>query len=185
METKPWFEMILKIIIIGDPSVGKTSLLRRIIDNKFSSKYTTTLGVDFSFKHLNINGKQIKLQIWDTAGQEQYRSLITTYYRHTNGVIIVFDLSDMNSFDNILKNWIGHVVAYVQDHSPKLLILGNKLDLQMKSRDAPNATEIKSRLEANGKCILRDLSLNPPMMPDTFLGDQSFCINGGNWQFSC
>ena len=170
--------MILKIIIIGDPSVGKTSLLRRIIDNTFNPKYNSTLGVDFSFKHLDVSGSKVKLQIWDTAGQEKYRSLITTYYKHTNGIIIVFDLSDMNSFRNILENWLKHIIAYLQDEFPKILILGNKLDI-MKTRGKSDQNWVKRQLEKNGKCIMRDLEINTAMEHDESVQDIQFQVNGG------
>jgi len=183
MEPKPWFEMILKVIIIGDPSVGKTSLLRRIIDNTFSDKYLSTLGVDFSFKHLEVSGKKIKLQIWDTAGQEKYRSLITTYYRHTNGVIVVFDLDSPSSFKNVVTNWVGHLVAYITGETPKLLILGNKLDLVKGDASRKSAVQVKRELEQNGKCLLRDLDINDPQMPNGSGSEESFTINGGRAWF--
>jgi small GTP-binding protein len=174
MDPKPWYNMILKIIIIGDPAVGKTSLLRRIIDNTFSPTYKSSLGVDFAFKELTVEGTKIKLQIWDTAGQEKYRSLITTYYKLTNGIIIVFDLNDMNSFENIINNWLSHITAYLQEDSTKMLILGNKLDLVPGRTKESNWDRMKLRLEANDKAVLRDLTLNDPMRHDQSFSDLDF-----------
>ena len=178
MNTKPWFEMILKIITIGDPSVGKTSLIRRIIDNTFNPKYNSTLGVDFSFKHIDVSGNNVKLQIWDTAGQEKYRSLINTYYRHSNGIIIVFDLSDMNSFRNMINNWLSHIIAYLHDETPKILILGNKLDIMVNNKNKMDNKQVKIEIENNKKCVMRDLDINIAKEHDQTNEDIEFKING-------
>lgn len=179
MKPKPRFEMNLKIVIIGDPSVGKTSLLTRIISNKFEPKYTSTLGVDFSFKDLKVRNSRIKLQIWDTAGQEKYRSLITSYYKHTDGIIIVFDLSDENSFNNLLNSWVNHVTNYLHSDYPKLLILGNKKDLKMIRSVILEPSLVKQKLESHENCRMRDLEINSPIMHDDNPLDLEFNINGG------
>lgn len=180
MNSKPWFEMNLKIVIIGDPSVGKTSLLTRIIENKFERKYTSTLGVDFSFKELEVRDSRIKLQIWDTAGQEKYRSLITSYYKHTDGIIMVFDLTDMHSFQNLLTSWINHVTTYLHEQYPKLLILGNKKDLENNRSIVMNAETVKLQLESHENCLMRDLDRNDPLMHGDDPKFQDFNVNGGN-----
>lgn len=82
-----------KLVILGDVAVGKTSLISRIIENKFTDKYEPSIGVDFASKSINYKEKSFKTQIWDTAGQEKYRSLIPSYIRGANLVIIVFDLT--------------------------------------------------------------------------------------------
>lgn len=179
MNSKSWFELTLKIIIVGDPSVGKTSLQTRIIENKFRPQYSTTLGVDFSFKQIQVQGSNVKLQIWDTAGQEKYRSLITTYYRHTDGIILVFDLSDDNSFENILQSWIPHITTYMTEDVPKLLIFGNKKDLHEARSGDLTEGYVKQRLESHGRCFLRDLAINQPMMHGEGVEDVEFNINGG------
>lgn len=179
MNKKPWFEITLKIIIIGDPSVGKTSLQTRIIEDIFKPTYSTTLGVDFSFKEIKVKGSKVKLQIWDTAGQEKYRSLITTYYRHTDGIIMVFDLSDENSFENLVESWIPHVTTYIVEDVPKILILGNKKDLMKEHSQHLKPEYVKRRLESQQLCVMRDLSLNTPMMFGETAEDVDFNINGG------
>lgn len=183
MNKKPWFEITLKIIIIGDPSVGKTSLQTRIIEDIFKPKYNTTLGVDFSFKEINVKGSKVKLQIWDTAGQEKYRSLITTYYRHTDGIIMVFDLSDEHSFENLVESWIPHVTTYILEDVPKILILGNKKDLMDKQNHDLKPEYVKRRLENHELCVMRDLSLNPPILFGETAEDVEFNINGGKFLF--
>lgn len=82
-----------KIVILGDVSVGKTSLISRIVDNKFNEKYEPSIGVDFASKNIIYREKSFKTQIWDTAGQEKYRSLIPSYIRGSNIIVIVFDLT--------------------------------------------------------------------------------------------
>lgn len=179
MESKAWFEMNLKLVIVGDPSVGKTSLLKRIIDNEFSDKYTSTLGVDFSFKEINVRDSRIKLQIWDTAGQERYRSLITSYYKHTDGIILVFDLTDPQSFKNLLDNWLTHITNYLSGDFPKILIFGNKADLKLQKSTIMEHDTVKKQLESHNSCRLRDLELNKPMMYNDSTHNLEFNINGG------
>ena len=179
MKPKPLFEMNLKIVIVGDPSVGKTSLMNRIIKDKFDSNYSTTLGVDFSFKNLLVRNSKIKLQIWDTAGQEKYRSLITSYYKHTDGIIMVFDLTDANSFQNILSSWINHMTTYLHGDFPKLLIIGNKKDLLLTRSIIYTKEDIKRQLEAHELCRMRDLEINEPLMHGDDPANLEFNINGG------
>ncbi|CAM5147798.1 unnamed protein product [Natator depressus] len=88
------YDHLFKLLIIGDSGVGKSSLLLRFADNTFSGNYITTIGVDFKIRTLVINGERVKLQIWDTAGQERFRTITSTYYRNTHGVIIVYDVTN-------------------------------------------------------------------------------------------
>ena len=95
------YDYIIKIIIIGDSNVGKSSLLKKFVKNEFSENRIQTIGVDYATKNIHIHNSNIKLQIWDTAGQERFRSLCTTYYKGSNGVILVFDITDRESFKHI------------------------------------------------------------------------------------
>ena len=122
------YAMNMKLIFIGDPSVGKTSLLRRLTEDVYQPNSPSTLGVDFVFKDYEIKGTTVKLQIWDTAGQERYRSMIDSYYKHSQGIIMVFDLTDEQSFDNILNQWMPSIVSHLGNVNPKFLVLGNKKD---------------------------------------------------------
>lgn len=120
---------MLKIILIGDSCVGKSCLLVRYADDKFPEKYITTIGVDFRFKSEKYENKCVKVQIWDTAGQERYRSLAKTFYRNAQGVIIVYDMTNKETFDNI-KKWINEAKTNIDgfDKIPKIII-GNKCDI--------------------------------------------------------
>lgn len=117
-----------KIIFVGDVAVGKTSIIARIIDNPFSDKYIQSIGVDFCSKNIRYRGKNVKLQIWDTAGQEKYKSLIPSYIRNASIVFLVYDISNRESFDNV-ANWI----QFIRKIENSLIVLvGNKLDLSNK-----------------------------------------------------
>ncbi|KAI6656428.1 hypothetical protein LOD99_1224 [Oopsacas minuta] len=119
------YDHLFKLLIIGDTSVGKSSILLRFADNLFSGTYITTIGVDFKIRTMEMNGEKIKLQIWDTAGQERFRTITATYYRGTHGVIIVYDVTNADSFNNV-KRWITEIENNC-DYVDKVLV-GNKDD---------------------------------------------------------
>lgn len=105
--------------------MGKSSLLLRFADNTFSGSYITTIGVDFKIKTVSIDGQKVKLQIWDTAGQERFRTITSTYYRGTHGVIVVYDVTNGESFANV-KRWL-HEIEQNCDVVNRVLV-GNKND---------------------------------------------------------
>jgi small GTP-binding protein len=117
-----------KFIIIGDSGVGKTAILRRLIENSFSEVSQTTVGVEFDSKMLTIGDRKMKLQIWDTAGQERFKSIARAYYRNAVGVILVYDITDRQSFDN-LSNWLN-VVQSLCNPNAVIQLIGNKIDLE-------------------------------------------------------
>lgn len=119
------YDHLFKLLIIGDSGVGKSSLLLRFADNTFSGSYITTIGVDFKIRTVNIDGQKIKLQIWDTAGQERFRTITSTYYRGTHGVIVVYDVTNGESFANV-KRWLLEIEQNC-DVVNKVLV-GNKND---------------------------------------------------------
>ena len=118
---------IYKVVIIGDAAVGKTSLVTRITQNKFISNMNSTIGASFTSCDLNIENKNIRLNIWDTAGQEKFRSMVSMYYRNANFCIIVFDITKYN-LDNI-KYWITEYIEKTINSRPKFVLVGNKTDL--------------------------------------------------------
>jgi len=119
------YDHLFKLLIIGDSGVGKSSLLVRFADNTFSGNYITTIGVDFKIRTIEINGERVKLQIWDTAGQERFRTITSTYYRGTHGVIVVYDVCSGDSFANV-KRWL-HEINQNCDDVARVLV-GNKCD---------------------------------------------------------
>ena len=123
------YEFIFKIILIGNSGVGKSSILQRYIQKVFDENYSCTIGVDFFMKSLNIGEKSIKLQLWDTAGTEKFRSITTGYYRGANAAFVVFDLTSKKSF-NALNEWIQNYYKYSNPDSEKnVVLIGNKSDL--------------------------------------------------------
>ena len=121
------YDYLFKIILIGDSSVGKSSIVERYVNNEITDSYISTIGVDFRVKTILLDGKYIKLQIWDTAGQEKFRAITKSYYRCANAVIIVFDLTERDSYNNI-DNWIKQVKTHAPDTVVTFLV-GNKTDL--------------------------------------------------------
>jgi small GTP-binding protein len=127
-------DFYIKFLVLGDSHVGKTCILHRMIEKKFNPNFAATVGIDFKEKILNyespLNGKsrRIKIQIWDTAGSERFRSLTRAFYRDAVGFLMVFDLTKESSFSNV-EYWINELRlnAYVPD--PDIILIGNKLDL--------------------------------------------------------
>ena len=114
-----------KIIFVGDAGVGKTTIIGRIMDNTFNEVYEPSIGVDFMSKNIKYQGQNIKLQLWDTAGQEKYKGLIPSYVRNSSIVFVVYDVSAKISFDNIPK-WITFIRSI---ENTSLVLCGNKIDL--------------------------------------------------------
>lgn len=121
------YDYLFKIILVGESGVGKTSLLNRLVNEPFNDNYLTTIGVDFKIKTFYINNKSVKLQIWDTAGQERFNSITDSFFRGSQGIIIVFDLTNKLSFMNITK-WINKKKNTGSENT-KIIIVGNKCDL--------------------------------------------------------
>ena len=119
-----------KLIIIGDSGVGKSCLLKRAVQNSFETGYQATIGFEFLLMHFKVNDLKIKLQIWDTCGQEMYRSLVQGFYRNTSLAIIVYDISRRPSFD-ALEVWLKDLRQQTEQEIP-IFIVGNKSDMEKK-----------------------------------------------------
>ena len=125
-----------KIIIIGDSGVGKSSILKRAVKNRFDESYQATIGFEFLLMHFCVNDLKIKLQIWDTCGQEMYRSLVQGFYRNTSLALIVYDVSNKNTFEN-LATWLRDLRAHTDQELP-IFIAGNKIDKESERQVAFN-----------------------------------------------
>uniref|UniRef100_UPI00398E838E ras-related protein Rab-18-like n=1 Tax=Pristiophorus japonicus TaxID=55135 RepID=UPI00398E838E len=119
----------LKILMIGESGVGKSSLLLRFTDGTFDSEIGSTIGVDFKVKTMKCDGNSVKLAIWDTAGQERFRTLTPSYYRGAQGVILVYDVTRRETFVK-LENWLNELETYSTKHGIVKMLVGNKIDKQ-------------------------------------------------------
>ncbi|KAK4705818.1 hypothetical protein P7C70_g388, partial [Phenoliferia sp. Uapishka_3] len=122
----PSYDMLAKMLLIGDSGVGKSCLLLRFCDDAWTPSFITTIGIDFKIRTIELEGKRIKLQIWDTAGQERFRTITTAYYRGAMGILLVYDVTDERSFNNI-RTWHANVEQHASEGVNKVLI-GNKCD---------------------------------------------------------
>jgi len=127
MSRSATYDFLIKLLLIGDSGVGKSCLLLRFSDDSFTPSFITTIGIDFKIKTIELDGKRIKLQIWDTAGQERFRTITTAYYRGAMGILLIYDTTDEQSFQNI-RNWIRNIEQHAADNVDKILV-GNKCDM--------------------------------------------------------
>ena len=117
----------IKIIVVGDSGVGKTNLINRFASDKFDTNSKATIGVEFVYKTLKINKEVIKVEVWDTAGQERYRAITSSYYKGAKGAIIVYDITNEDSFNNV-ESWMNEVTKKGKKDM-QFLLIGNKKDL--------------------------------------------------------
>ena len=129
MEKEP-YDFLFKMILIGDSSVGKSNILLKYLKDEFDPNSKATVGVEFGTKNIILNNKKIKVQIWDTAGEERYRSITSAYYKGAKGAFIVYDITRRNTFDNIDK-WIVDLKTN-GDKNISIVLIGNKSDLEDK-----------------------------------------------------
>ena len=148
-------EINIKLILVGDSEVGKSTILLNYTENYFCEEMVATIGLENKVKTINIRGLKAKLQIWDTAGQEKFSSLTKGFFRNTDGILLVFDLTNNKSFNNI-KKWINEVENN-SDHKTKKILVGNKVDMkdniQVSKNDIDNLCKKKKikYIEVSGK----------------------------------
>ena len=124
------YDMIFKIVLIGDTSVGKTNILSKYLTDEFDAKSKATVGVEFGVKNFKIENNIVKVQIWETAGEERYRSITNAYYKGAKGSLLIYDITNKKSFENVEK-WISDLKANA-DEDISMILLGNKTDLEDK-----------------------------------------------------
>lgn len=163
------YQYIFKIILIGDSGVGKTSLMTRFTDKSYEESNLTTIGVDFKIKTIDIDGVKVKLQIWDTAGQEKFRAIVSNYYRGAQGILLVFDMLNRNSFMN-LSDWLSELEKKGALNTADVMILGNKID--NKEQTAVSDDEIQSFLVKNNlpeSCFIKVSAKDDIGVEESFL----------------
>jgi Ras-related protein Rab-8A len=152
-EKKSGFDYIVKAVIIGDSFTGKSCIVNRFADNVFDECFITTIGLDFKIRTIEQDNKKIKIQLWDTAGNERFRTLTKAYYRGINGCILVCDLTDRTSFDN-LDHWIKDYKHHRENENQLylnaecLVLIGNKSDLPEENKQV-SLSELKSWASKN------------------------------------
>ena len=120
-------EFIYKILLLGDSSVGKTCFLMRYSDNTFQEIHMSTIGLDYKLKNVQLDdGNIVKIQIWDTAGQDRFRSITKNYYKGAHGIILIYDITSRKTYENI-KNWVTQIKEEVSD-KVNIILVGNKID---------------------------------------------------------
>ena len=121
------FDHLIKLLLVGNSSVGKSSLLLRFADDTFE-ELSPTIGVDFKLKYLDLDGKRLKLTVWDTAGQERFRTLTSSYYRGAQGIVFVYDITRRDTFDDLAEIWQREVDMYSTVEDCVKIVIGNKVD---------------------------------------------------------
>ena len=122
------YEMMFKVVLVGDSFVGKTNIMSKYIKNEFHEDSKATVGVEFGSKQFTVEGHTIQAQIWDTAGQERYKAITSAYYKGARGAFIVYDITRKQSFESVEK-WVNDVTA-VADKNITIILIGNKSDLE-------------------------------------------------------
>jgi len=159
------YDHLFKYIIIGPSGVGKSCLLLQFTDKRFHNEHDLTIGVEFGARMITIEGKQIKLQIWDTAGQESFRSITRSYYRGAHGALLVYDITRRDTFTH-LQGWL----AEVREHSNKemiIMLIGNKSDLE--SKRAVTYEEGKRLAEQEGLVFMETSAKTAANVEEAFL----------------
>ena len=117
---KKSYDLVFKLLLFGDSSVGKTCILFRFCDDAFNTTFRSTIGIDFKIKTIELRGNKIKLQIWDTAGQEKFHTITTSYYRGVLGIMLVYDITNSQSFNNIAK-WLRKIQEHDSEDVEKMI----------------------------------------------------------------
>ena len=123
------YDKICQILLLGDMAVGKTCLINRYTNGVFKEEYISTVGFDYYTKQEEINNKTVQVKLWDTAGQERFKTLTPSFLRNAEGVIIVFDVTSQDSFDNV-KGWINSIKSNLGEKIIPIIIVGNKIDME-------------------------------------------------------
>ncbi|KAJ7313087.1 hypothetical protein JRQ81_004355 [Phrynocephalus forsythii] len=160
------YAYLFKYVIIGDTGVGKSCLLLQFTDKRFTAVHDLTVGVEFGSRMITINGKRIKLQIWDTAGQESFRSITRSYYRGAAGALLVYDITRRETFNHLLS-WLEDARQHSSSHMV-IMLIGNKSDLE--SRRVVQKEEGEAFAREHGMVFLETSAKTAANVEEAFLG---------------
>ena len=158
------YNMIFKIVLVGDSGVGKTNLLLRYLKNEFNTQTKATVGVEFGNTKVQIDNALIKAQIWDTAGQERYRSITSAYYKGAHGALIVYDITRKDSFDSVEK-WLSDLKNNGEEKMV-IMAIGNKCD--MVNERVISTEEGEAKAQRNNIAFLETSALNATNVAKAF-----------------
>ena len=156
-------EIKIKIMLLGESQIGKTSLIQRYVKNNFNLSYITTVGIDFQLKQIKMNNKSIKLQIWDTAGQERFKNITKSYFHSSDGFIVGYDITSRLSFTNV-STWLKEINDNAPEEIQKILI-GNKCDLNEREVTTEEGQKLA---EENGMKFFETSAKNDINVNETF-----------------
>ncbi|TYI64582.1 hypothetical protein E1A91_D09G098700v1 [Gossypium mustelinum] len=178
--------MLLKVIILGDSGVGKTSLMNQYVNRKFNNQYKATIGADFLTKEIQFEDRLFTLQIWDTAGQERFQSLGVAFYRGADCCVLVYDVNVAKSFDD-LNNWREEFLIQATPSDPEnfpFVVLGNKVDLDGGNSRVGNIPHFETsakegfNVDATFECIAKNALKNEPE-EEIYLPETIDVVDGG------
>ncbi|MHA2296677.1 MAG: GTP-binding protein [Candidatus Hodarchaeales archaeon] len=160
----------MKICLLGDGAVGKTALKERYLGKGFTTSYLLTIGADFAVKKLDLDGREVKFQIWDLAGQERFNTVRSLYYSGSHGALLVFDVTRSDSFRNVVK-WIEEFRKHVKKEGVPLILIGNKIDIRDPNNVNHITTEMGTDLATKISEMLHGSSMTTPYIETSALAD--------------
>lgn len=165
MSKQPFYEF--KVLLVGDPAVGKTSLMQKFVENRFDRDYKPSIGVDFAYKTMDVGEKVAKLIIWDVASQERFTPYRSSFYQQTNGALVVFDLTRPDTLEAV-ENWMREIRQFTGDIP--VVLVGNKADLDKKRK--VRKTDVEPWIERYGCGYVETSAMNGHGVEEAF---QALC----------
>lgn len=157
-----------KIILIGPGSVGKTSLLNRFINNQFESSYKMTMGVDLLTKQIDLDGKEVNLNLWDVGGQERFKFMRQSFYKGTSGALLIFDLTRANTYETLVNKWHPEMIKFI-GHSIPFILVGNKVDLLPDVGNVIDSDKVTEFADSNFSIYIQTSAKTGEKVEDAFL----------------
>ncbi|NVM02525.1 MAG: GTP-binding protein [Candidatus Helarchaeota archaeon] len=141
---------VFKISIIGQPAVGKTSLVKKYVTEKFSEEYKSTMGANIYLKNIELEGNRIKLTLWDLAGDDRWSQMQDVYFQGAQGALIVYDVTRRSTYNQIEERWMAELEKYVKEPKFQTILVANKIDLPNKEVTKDDGLKLQKRINANG-----------------------------------